>query len=336
MGNRSERTILIKGYYGFENVGDDVFCLVSNKYLNTNHSDIKTIYIGSNIPNAVNSIKINSNYLRRFIELYYMLKVNKIIFFGGSLFHSKIKIGDFRYLMSLNKKIMKKTSAFGISVGPFKDSIAKEGNLKFLENIGPVFVRDTRSTKYFKNIKYSFDAALLISELFPELLRINKTDVLGINIGSFNTTSKSMDKITSFIEENNIKNIKLFIFNNDDKKLVEVFFRNLKNQNVKIIEYNNDTYSILSEMAKCSFMIGERLHFGIISFSLGIPFLQIEYHQKCTDFLDEIKFPNQYRDNWNLAYLEKGILNNILNQEKCLKLEVLKSSLKELDKFIDE
>ena len=77
------RKILIYGYYGYGNFGDDLFVLIS-KQLANNKLQLKPIYIGYRLQ------YLNGEYIKaksRFQRLLHLLRVilvyRKVLFFGG-------------------------------------------------------------------------------------------------------------------------------------------------------------------------------------------------------------------------------------------------------------
>ena len=62
----------------------------------------------------------------------------------------------------------------------------------------------------------------------------------------------------------------------------------------EIIEYENPVES-LKVISACDMFFSVRLHGGISAYLLNVPFLLVEYHAKCKDFLDYIGFDVENR-----------------------------------------
>ena len=114
-------------------------------------------------------IRISNRFHRIINDIKYLLISKEVIYFGGSLFHEKIKFIDLRRIILMRKKFLDKTCTIGISVGQIEDAISHRDNKFFLDNINKVYVRNVRSTKFIESKKYSFDLAILIREYFPQL-----------------------------------------------------------------------------------------------------------------------------------------------------------------------
>ena len=55
-------TIYFKGYYGFKNLGDDIFTVTADWICNNLWTSYKPIFLGENLPNiSSNAIKIKVN-----------------------------------------------------------------------------------------------------------------------------------------------------------------------------------------------------------------------------------------------------------------------------------
>lgn len=291
------KNILFKGYYGFSNIGDDVFVLTANWWCEKYLDKYKPIFIGKELPINIEGIRV-SNKLRRYIELYYLFNSKNIIFFGGSLFNNQISVLDIRNIISKNDKLINKTMAFGVSIGPFVNQKDKLNNIKLLSAFNKVFVRDYSSfVMNSSKFNYSSDPALLLGEIFPKLMG-RKNNNLGLNIGSFSSSSNNIKTIIKLLKKEDIYKryscIKCFVFNKNDFENTQLMVKKLNEQklniNIEIIQYTNNTKNFLEEYSKCRVVIGERLHSAIIAMSFNIPFILFEYHKKCTDFLKEIDY----------------------------------------------
>ena len=92
-----------------------------------------------------------------------------------------------------------------------------------------------------------------------------------------------------------------FIINNNtnsgDEELTHSMIERLKleSNRYEIIQYNTDTLQTVSYISECDAMFSVRLHGSIFAASQNIPSLLVEYHKKCTDYLDDIGVSKQWR-----------------------------------------
>ena len=367
-----KKRIYFKGYYGFKNIGDDIFCVTADWVCNRIWGNKKPIFIGKELPNlSNNSIKKNiSNYwLRKLYEFIILFKSERIIYFGGTLFSKVGGIKDIKYILSKFPIFHSKLGTIGTSIGPFKDEKDYESIKYFLSNFKFISVRDYSSLEMLNKMKlntvasFSFDTAILIKEVYPALKtkrKKNEKNKLKIAIslchyeryvsGDLEKEKEREDSVTEFISRvlkeynNDIEEIVFFEFNgSEDKGDLEItnkLYKKFSNKvNSRIVSYTTDTLNFIEELNNCDFLIGMRLHAGILAYTLNLPFMLVEYHNKCTEFLNTVNhkyryyFDNQDENLKNFHTLfQNGFVPNIEDPKKFE--NILLNELKELNKVI--
>jgi len=357
--------IYFKGYYGYKNIGDDIFCVtadwVTNKYLREN----KAIFVGENLPLLSNNairINIKNTFLRKFTELFITFYADKIIYFGGSVFNNtNLNFPNIKYFLLNCNFLSKKLSTYGTSIGPFKNKEDKINTFQFLSKFNKIVVRDYSSLNILEekkqnlNYLFGFDIAILLKEVYPKLIDVNKNNNrnrLGVSLcyferhhdGSLIDEENRLNSVEDFLvelaENRKIYNIDEIVFfefngneNNGDLELTEKVAAKLKSKiKTKIVHYNSDTEKFCMEFAEMDYIVGMRLHSGIMAYALDIPFLLVEYHKKSTEFLNTINHNYRFTTadtQSNLITFKKitdlGKIPNIQNPEKFKK--IFKSSL---------
>jgi len=122
--------------------------------------------------------------------------------------------------------------------------------------------------------------------------------------------------------DNNIE-FNFFIINGHhktgDRNITDEFIKklSLKKERYKLIDYNPDTIGVISKLVECDLIFSVRLHSAIFSATQNIPSLLVEYHQKCTDYLDDIGVADKWRIGDMNMRVEKIILKmySILEQK---------------------
>ncbi|MFA7444679.1 MAG: polysaccharide pyruvyl transferase family protein, partial [Flavobacteriaceae bacterium] len=100
-----------------------------------------------------------------------------------------------------------------------------------------------------------------------------------------------------------------------DEKITNEMTSVLNKTQFEIVPYLGDTFKTWKEIKTCDFMLSTRLHASIFSCYADVPFMLVEYHRKCTDFLNDIGYDNNIRVHDGLkAPKETGLaIENILN-----------------------
>lgn len=319
------KKIYVKGYYGFKNLGDDIFFLVSQYIFKTYLKNFEPIYIGVNLPKTDVKFKVyipKSQLKRRLLEMKIIFSVDYILYFGGSLFSSGgDNFKDIKYIFKKFKRFKNKLISFGISVGPFENDENFQSTKKLFERFLYLGVRDKKSINYLEEMKInnqfalSFDNAILLRQMFPSLIKNTPFNanrkVIGISLckresyenGDFSKEEQRIlsieNTLLQLIQINSDLELKFFVFNGSEQKgdleITKEFYQKFsKLVECEIYDYNLDTKTFLEKFTKVDFVFGVRLHSAVIAYTFDIPFILVEYHSKCTEFLETINYDSKY------------------------------------------
>lgn len=321
------RRIYIKGYYGFKNFGDDIFMLVSQHIFDNHLTEFTPIYIGTDLPIVSSTYNITlrprNQTMRRFLELKNIFRCEYILYFGGSLFTSGGKnIFDIKYLFRKMNRFNKRLLTFGVSIGPFKDEVEMKNTSDLLSKFAFVGVRDFKSEEFTRimpnsiNTVFSFDNAIYLRRMYPEYIkhhRSKESNILGVSLCNYEKSSSDQSDFTQnlvalkktiegIVDQSNNIIIRFFVFNGSgdygDDKLTDDFIEYFcKLAKCEKYSYSNNPEDHLKGLSSIDFMLGVRLHSAIISYTFDIPFLLVEYHSKCTEFLNTINYEYRFCKN---------------------------------------
>lgn len=363
------KKIYFYGYYGFKNIGDDVFCVVADWICNNIWENVKGVFVGQSLPKLSNHTETYSFYNENIVKIFKFInlfRADKIIYFGGSSLHSKPRgLIDIQRYLNKYEFFYNKLGAIGISIGPFKSKEDRNFIREFLKKFSFICVRDYESLKILEEIgisnksSFCFDPAILISDVFPNLkekrCREHKKVKLAISLchyeryvgGDLEKEKEREAAIESFLDEiietnKNISEIAFFIFNGNefvgDEEITKYFYNKYKDKiKANLVEYTPDTEKFCQELNSCDIIFGVRLHSGILAYALKIPFILVEYHKKCTDFLNTINYSNRFNinDQQHNVQLFNNMVNSIINNkivygtENMIKPEYFKKILKD-------
>lgn len=340
--------IFFTGYYGQLNTGDDAFVEVAawgaNKFWNK--KNLRFSAVSQRLPKVQASIKGYSFSIPKTYNFQQSLLLNNtdyLISAGGSTFQNEIRQGSLKAkAMGLQEKNKLKIGAIGVSIGPFKSKAEENDNIEYLKRMSFLTVRDKRSYDYAKTLGLPYEPveAFDLAALLPEIYGIpdgtfQDKKVIGVSLCNYeryvkgdvvNETRRNKE-ITALLKQldKKMENIifKFFVINGSPQRgdlpltqetIQDVAFKN----EVKIELYNSNTMSVWNNIAACDFVLTTRLHAGIFACFADTPFMMVEYHKKCTDFLDDVGQPNSYRINdayFDHDYVLQSI-GNILEKEQ--------------------
>lgn len=321
---KSPRKIVFEGFYGFKNAGDDAFVEIASWGSQEYWNCFNNVFIGASLP--VTSVPINQKQILKTVKGFdrvnmlshlrnsdYMVSAGGSTF-GGLPFHSNKAIAN--YSRSLNKKL--KLGAIGVSVGPFKSKEDERAVINYLNSLNFVALRDKRSFDYVSslNLPYmpvnAFDLAALLPLLYKKpskkvsgqektigLSICNYESYTGGNIEKERSRNNYFKEVVTLLEKQKNVRFKVFIINGNkrtgDKEVSLKLTHGIPPSKVEIIPYSGNVKKTWNEISSCDIMISTRLHASIFACYSNVPFLLIEYHKKCGDFLTDVGQDEKYR-----------------------------------------
>lgn len=318
--------IAVTGYYGFSNYGDDLFIIATKLGADEYWKEHELIFISPPVKgldanyivpnwfpkNIYSSLNLIGKLSRMYFFILAMLRSGAILNAGGSTISSTSSFSKFKIQILMKKLFNKKIMGIGLSIGPFTSVNDEKRAKDLIQQFDILSVRDKKSCEFISNLQLntntscSTDLAAIISKNH-NFDKISKSkDIVGVSLMQFDNdkkdshgniidVKKSMLQILEFVKNHN-KLVRVFILNthpvNGDTKISEEFIDMLKKSNIQYEKISLDigTLEVWKKIAECSMMISYRLHGAITAYLSNVPFYLFEYHQKCTDFLNDINY----------------------------------------------
>ncbi len=251
-----------------------------------------------------------------------MLGSDLLVYAGGStLSHGSIIKKIQRFAAERN---ITKFAAIGVSIGPFEDEEDEAEAARFLRKFTHISVRDRKSAELLMKMRLP-SPPLLARDLvgaLPLLLaqQDGKTPAapsqerptLGISICHFerlmggDTPAEDrrnlalFEAVGRFLIRKSMA-LRIFCLNMHPRWGDEAFSRELEQQlirqgiEVELICASDNLLGCWRGLRSCRAVVSIRLHGAITAYLGGVPFALVEYHRKCTDFLDDIGQPAALR-----------------------------------------
>ena len=317
--------VLLDGYYGMGNAGDDAFCIISAAMAKTAWPGVRAGVLARPglMPRLTDSLepvlpaRPRLRGQHRIQNILFAARSSHVAHIGGSTFFQRSRhAADQALLADLG---LTRLHAVGVSIGPFARTEEATHIRDFLARFETISVRDLTSMEALSDLGLesravqAFDVAVLISEV-PGL-NVNYAEdrpgdgpILGLSVCGF-------EKLLSAgpPEDEQLRNeqliallrkvahsvnpiFRLIVFNGHatwgDRPLVNWFASQLGDfARVEVVDYTGDLGETLSALRGCDALLGMRLHSAIFSYALGIPFGMVAYHQKCSDFARYVGLP---------------------------------------------
>jgi polysaccharide pyruvyl transferase CsaB len=315
--------ILLHGYYGAGNLGDDAilesiidsFALKFPKASFTVVS--KGLYPAYRGPRRVKTIRIDSHSaVKNAVQ-----QASFVVLGGGGIlqdyngwephynFGSKARgIHYYGQVVDLAKKLGKPVYFYGIGAGPFFSQHAKQYALRLLAGAKRATVRDVDSLKMVRsvgNIWLTADPALNLKHDSPktalkylrsEGVPVHKT-LVGISLrpwkfkgGGRKALIDAIAKVASGIIHNIKAHLVLIPFSrNGDAAVLNELAQRLPAGSYTLMRKHYPPKAMKGICGRLSLMIGMRLHSLILSAAMGVPVMGISYDPKVALFLQSIR-----------------------------------------------
>ncbi|MGM0602825.1 MAG: polysaccharide pyruvyl transferase CsaB [Bacillota bacterium] len=299
--------LLISGYYGFDNLGDEAVLAGIVKLFKKIDSDIDITVLSADPVVSKKRYNINSISRTSLINIISsMAQADLFISGGGSLLQDitgKFSVSYYLGLIWLAVIQGTKTSFYAQGVGPLNrkfNRILTEFTLKKIDHIG---VRDQASAELLQDIGIR-DVELTVDPVFAlydekEVVRRKLHSRISVGISVRPWHADYIDELGAglgkFAQKYNC-DFRLYPFHkgvdeNPSKKLKTILDRTTVSD-VIIEELAEDPYTAVKQLKDLNLFLGVRLHSLIFAVLNQLPFLAISYDPKIDGLMSEIEFLN--------------------------------------------
>lgn len=335
------KKVLISGYYGFNNTGDEAILESLSNQFSKSGIEIEAL--------SANPLKTQQSYgikaYRRF-NLPDIIKAIKncdaLISGGGSLFQDATSSASFYYYLGIvviAQMLCKKVLVFSQGIGPLKKDYNRKVFTKIINKIKMISVRDEISIKELETLKiYKPEIIVTTDPVFmlesaPEEVGKNILKESGVNFGSklivgiaardWTNNKEAILQIAEtadgIIEEFDAQ-VVLFPFHYpEDLDFANGIAEKMRSKPC-ILKGEYKPSEIMSAIGLMDINIGVRLHALIFSVCMGVPVIGITYDPKIDGFLNTMGLKPICRyDNIQREQIIKEIQRIINNRDEIVK-----------------
>lgn len=295
---KRSKNILISGYYGFDNFGDEAILGVLVKKLKELNANIKVLSVNPRKTEKLYEVSATKSF-SIFRAILDIKNCDTLISGGGSLLQDVTSLKSLLYyLFIINTALMlkKKVIIFAQGIGPINNKFGAFLTKKILKRCTYVSVRDEKSLFLLRG--WGISANLVCDPLFDlSLSGSEHTNRVGVQLRSFKTLKeKLIVRLAQQISnEFSDKEIEIYSFQDSlDLEVCKHFEKVLKNINPKIktkLIFNHTSAEILEKISKLDYMVAMRFHANLIALKYGIKTLAICYDEKVEKLALEAKIP---------------------------------------------
>lgn len=305
------REILISGYYGFKNSGDDALLKSITDNLKKEHPDYKIVVLSKNPEETEKNYGVKA--IKRtnpFSVLFHGAKAKLLVSGGGTLIQDATSTKSLIYylaIMWIAKLFGAKVMLYANGIGPVKQEENRMRTTKVLNRTDAITLRDERSYEETKNlgitkpeILVTADPVFLIDgadknkgrEILKKAGVLENKKILGISLREWKRADADFNKkITDAIETICRKTNLYPVFLPLQPKDFEICKKILNGLSIDsvVIEDNLSVEDVLAVVKNFNIAMGMRLHSLIYSASCAVPVVGISYDPKVSGFMEYAK-----------------------------------------------
>lgn len=342
------KKVVISGYYGFENFGDEISLQVIVNALKDKGVNITVLSSKPDLTSLENGVS-SFNTFSIFDIVRQIFVSDALISGGGSLLQDKTSQKSFYYyifVILVAKMLGKKVIIFSQGLAPLKNKISERVLAFVLKQIEYISLRDEESQNYAQSLG-------LKSKTFADCvwaldkINISKRNKLIVQLRQWDKFSDEKVAVLAKLIIQKYKSYKIEILSLQDDKDLDVcqkLYDALDNNvsGVKILHGLNPK-EIVEAIASTRSMIAMRYHACLVGLKQGLNILALSYDEKVTNLAKEFNLSYVYVDE-ELDLFEMELKKAIEKFEEIKieqtivkdKEQVAKNSLIELIRNIDK
>ncbi|MBP5427380.1 MAG: polysaccharide pyruvyl transferase CsaB [Clostridiales bacterium] len=345
--------VLISGYYGHNNMGDEAMLEAIVDTLKKERKRIKLAVLSQKPEETTKIHNVRSIYrFNLFSILKMLMKTDLYINGGGSLIQDNTSNRSLYYyltLIVLAKLTRTKVMIYANGIGPVKNKFNKYITRVILNLVDIITVRDENSLVELEKlgvhgpkIELTADCALTLKsvsdERISEILREEGIDenrsLIGFSIRQWGDDLEYLNTIAKVAdvayEKYGLMPVFIAMQKNNDSKMSERIVKKMSSP-AYIVRGNYSPKEILGIIGRVDILIGMRLHALVFASMEAVPCIGVVYEQKVEGFVNYIRQMSA----GDVKKLEAGTLCEMLDEE-CQHRNMMKEYLVSIRKELQD
>ena len=303
--------ILISGYYGFDNIGDESILRTLITSLREKIPDCSLTVLSHNPASTREKYGVEAvERMSPGAILRAVRQCDMLISGGGSLLQdvtSSKSIHYYLFIIRLAKLLGKKVFIYSQGIGPIDHAFNRRATARALKKADGIVVRDERSAKLLEQIGLPQERIVITADPVIRMKRPDRTvgrEILaragikkdgrltvGWAIREKNRDSTFVREITEcirWLRENYDAESVLIPFHYEEDREVCSVIAERTNGAAKCLSEKYLSEDMLSIIGNMDVLVGVRLHSMIYAAIMGVPIIGVSYDPKCTAFLNSV------------------------------------------------
>lgn len=304
--------VMVSGYYGFKNSGDDALLMAMIDSLRMFKKDIKILVLSMNPKETKKIYGVDAiNRFNVFQILWAMKRSKLLINGGGSLIQDITSTQSLMYYLSIiwmAKKMGLKVMVYANGIGPIYKEANRKLTKRIVNQVDMITLREEGSRQELRRldiqkppILVTADPALTLEAVdghaVDEVFQKEKIDcsgpLIGFSLRDWKGHEKRYGEVIAqiadyMIEKYNVKPVFIPMQYPRDLPIAQKIVSRMQGKGY-IIENQYSVLQTLGIVKKMDMLIGMRLHTLIYAASLGVPLIGLVYEPKVAGFLEYVR-----------------------------------------------
>ncbi|MGM0445280.1 MAG: polysaccharide pyruvyl transferase CsaB [Bacillota bacterium] len=299
------RRIVISGYYGFDNLGDEAILGSMIKMIKTVYEDIEITVLSNKAEQTSERYGVNSIYRYDIFEIVSAMRRSDVfISGGGSLLQDITSMKSVPYylgLIFLAEVFNLKTVFFAQGVGPLNKKFNRFLVSKVLKNTDYISVRDKDSKELLEKIGLNRNVINITDDPVYGLYNKRNKELehkqreikkIGVSVRSWNDNSyiKSIADFLNNLKQDKKISVEILPFHKGEDIIISSRLKKMLKMETKIIDYTDDFTKINDIYSDFDLFLGVRFHSLVFAAVNLVPFIGISYDPKVTSLIDDFGY----------------------------------------------
>lgn len=322
--------ILISGYYGFHNSGDDALLMSITDDIKKRKPDSKIVVLSKNPEETKKIYNVDAVSRTNIFDIIkHMIRARVLISGGGTLIQDATSTKSLIYYLSIiaiAKFFGVRVMLYANGIGPLNKKNNRRITQRILNRADVITLRDEKSFGVLREIGVDKPEILITADpvFLIEPSEEEKGDkilaeagvpegrkCLGISIREWKNLNTGFEKelalsIDYAVREHNLFPVFL-VLQPRDRQISENVAQHLKSDYV-LLDANMKVSDLLCVVSRCHITIGMRLHMLIYAASCAVPVIGFVYDPKVSGFMD---YAGQHYYTEASSIKAEGIISNI-------------------------
>ena len=307
--------IIISGYHGFANSGDEALLFAILNTLRKYKPDLKVTVLSKTPEETAREYGVNSIYRYNFCKIRKEMKNAKMLLFGGGSLLQDVTSSKSRIyylgIIKLAQKCRLKTMLYANGIGPITKRRNRTLVSRILNKADIITLRDDKSDEELKRLKvtmpkivitadpaFTLDTEVSLSGKYytnragvPEGTKVCVVSLRDWKNSSLNFES-DMAKLCDYAaEKHNIHPLFVPMQYPDDMDIAQRIMGLMKTK-AYIINRELSVAEMFSVLSEATLLLGMRLHSLIYATTLEIPAMALVYDPKVSAFMESLNQPD--------------------------------------------